>query len=260
MPYSYAMMAADTVAAMDDAHVYVADIVGFSMRARIALELCLANPERVRTLTLIAGRPAGRSRRRVRLLTRFAAATERDAGHGIRRQLDAGSSGRRPSRRPARSGSCIRPAHRRVHLQSRPPEAITHASLGPPERAQFPGQLAATAPRRAQSVAHKQPGQTCLRYPTRLSKSVPSVALSADLERGVGVYRSILRRRTAESRLPRKGGNSAVTAEMLVAPAEQVSPDRSLASRCDGPGAAGRRLNQSLPAWLPFGAERGQSE
>ena len=91
MPYSYAMMAADTLAAMDDAHVDIADIVGFSMGARIALELCLANPERVRTLTLIAGRPAGRSRRRVRLLTRFAAATERDAGHGIRRQLDAGS-------------------------------------------------------------------------------------------------------------------------------------------------------------------------
>jgi 3-oxoadipate enol-lactonase len=91
VPYSYAMMAADTLAAMDDAHVDIADIVGFSMGVRIALELCLANPERVRTLTLIAGRPAGRSRRRVRLLTRFAAATERDGGHGIRRQLDAGS-------------------------------------------------------------------------------------------------------------------------------------------------------------------------
>jgi 3-oxoadipate enol-lactonase len=89
--YSYAMMKADTLAAMDDARVDAADIVGFSMGARIALELCLANPERVRTLTLIAGRPAGRSRRRVRLLTRFAAATERDAGHGIRRQLDAGT-------------------------------------------------------------------------------------------------------------------------------------------------------------------------
>jgi len=90
-PYSYSMMAADTLAAMDDAHVDIADIVGFSMGARIALELCLANPERVRTLTLIAGRPAGRSRRRVRLLTRFAGATERDGGRGIRRQLDAGS-------------------------------------------------------------------------------------------------------------------------------------------------------------------------
>ncbi len=91
VPYSYAMMAADTLAAMDAARVDAADIVGFSMGARIALELYLASPERVRTLTLIAGRPAGRSRRRVRLLTRFAAATERDGGHGIRRQLDAGS-------------------------------------------------------------------------------------------------------------------------------------------------------------------------
>ena len=91
VPYSYAMMAADTLAVMDDARVDGADIVGFSMGTRIAIELCLATPERVRTLTLIASRPAGRSRRRVRLLTRFAAATERDGGHGIRRQLDAGS-------------------------------------------------------------------------------------------------------------------------------------------------------------------------
>ncbi len=85
------MMAADTLAVMDDARVDAADIIGFSMGSRIALELCLASPERVRTLTLIAGRPAGRLRRRVRLLTRFAAATERAGGHGIRRQLDAGS-------------------------------------------------------------------------------------------------------------------------------------------------------------------------
>jgi 3-oxoadipate enol-lactonase len=90
-PYGYAMMAADTLAAMDDARVDDADIVGFSMGAGIAIELCLASPERVRTLTLIAGRPVARSRRRVRLLTRFAAATERDGGHGIRRQFEAGS-------------------------------------------------------------------------------------------------------------------------------------------------------------------------
>jgi len=50
-PYGYGMMAADTVAAMDAAGVAAADIVGFSMGARIAIELCLALPERVRTLT-----------------------------------------------------------------------------------------------------------------------------------------------------------------------------------------------------------------
>jgi pimeloyl-ACP methyl ester carboxylesterase len=88
-PYSYGMMAADTVAAMDAAGVVAADIVGFSMGARIAIELCLAHPERVRTLTLIAGRPAGRSRRRTRLLARVAAAADRDGGHGMRRQLNA---------------------------------------------------------------------------------------------------------------------------------------------------------------------------
>jgi 3-oxoadipate enol-lactonase len=88
-PYSYGMMAADTVAAMDAAGVAAADIVGFSMGARIAIELCLASPERVRTLTLIACRPAGRPRRRTRLLARVAAAADRDGGHGMRRQLNA---------------------------------------------------------------------------------------------------------------------------------------------------------------------------
>jgi 3-oxoadipate enol-lactonase len=87
--YSYGMMAADTVAAMHAAGVAAADIVGFSMGARIAIELCLAHRERVRTLTLIAGRPAGRSRRRTRLLARVAAAADRDGGHGMRRQLNA---------------------------------------------------------------------------------------------------------------------------------------------------------------------------
>jgi 3-oxoadipate enol-lactonase len=87
--YSYGMMAADTLAAMDAAGVGAADIVGFSMGARIAIELCLARPERVPTLTLIAGRPAGRSRRRTRLLARVAGAADRDGGHGMRRQLDA---------------------------------------------------------------------------------------------------------------------------------------------------------------------------
>ncbi len=90
-PYSYEMMAADTLAAMDAAGVVAADIVGFSMGARIAIELCLAHPERVRTLTLIAGRPAGRSRRRTRLLARVAAVAERDGGGGMRRQLEAGN-------------------------------------------------------------------------------------------------------------------------------------------------------------------------
>ena len=85
------MMARDTLAAMDAAGAGVADIVGFSMGARIAIELCLAHPERVRTLTLIAGRPAGRSRRRTRLLASIAAAAERDGGHGLRRQLKAGN-------------------------------------------------------------------------------------------------------------------------------------------------------------------------
>jgi pimeloyl-ACP methyl ester carboxylesterase len=90
-PYSYGMMARDTLAAMDAAGVTVADIVGFSMGTRIAVELYFAHRERVRTLTLIAGRPAGRSRLRIRLLTRISAAAERDGGHGMLRQLEAGN-------------------------------------------------------------------------------------------------------------------------------------------------------------------------
>lgn len=90
-PYTYEQMAGDTPAVMDSAGVGAADTVGFSMGARIALELCLAHPERVRTLTLIAGRPAGRSRRRTRWLARFAAAAQRDGGLGLRRQLEAGN-------------------------------------------------------------------------------------------------------------------------------------------------------------------------
>jgi pimeloyl-ACP methyl ester carboxylesterase len=90
-PYSYGVMAGDTLAAMDAASVAAADIVGFSMGARIAVELCLAHPERVRTLTLIAGRPTGRSRLRTRMLARVAAAAgERAGGRGVRHQLQAG--------------------------------------------------------------------------------------------------------------------------------------------------------------------------
>jgi 3-oxoadipate enol-lactonase len=90
-PYSYVVMAGDTLAAMDAASVAAADVVGFSMGARIAVEVCLAHPERGRTLTLVAGRPTGRSRLRTRLLARIAAAGDRDGGHGMRRQLEAGN-------------------------------------------------------------------------------------------------------------------------------------------------------------------------
>ncbi len=87
--YSYAMMSADALAVMDAAGVPSAHIVGFSMGASIALELCLAHPERVRTLTLIAGSAKERSRRRTRLLAGLAAVVARDAGHGIRHQFRA---------------------------------------------------------------------------------------------------------------------------------------------------------------------------
>jgi 3-oxoadipate enol-lactonase len=89
-PYSYSVMAADALVAMAAIDVAAADIVGFSMGARIAVELCLTAPRRARTLTLIAGRPHGASRRRTRLLAKLAAGTHRAGGHGVRRQLAAG--------------------------------------------------------------------------------------------------------------------------------------------------------------------------
>jgi 3-oxoadipate enol-lactonase len=90
VPYSYSVMAADTLAAMDDADIAAADIAGFSMGARIAIELVLTVSHRAGTLTLIAGRPHGASRRRMRLLAKFAIAADRTGGSGLRRQLDAG--------------------------------------------------------------------------------------------------------------------------------------------------------------------------
>jgi 3-oxoadipate enol-lactonase len=89
-PYTYQLMAADTLAAMDDAGVDRADVVGFSMGARIAIELSLSAADRARTLTLIAGNPRGAPRPHTRLLTRLAAFADRTGGHGMRRQLDAG--------------------------------------------------------------------------------------------------------------------------------------------------------------------------
>lgn len=83
-------MAADTLAAMDAAGVTAADVVGVSMGARIAIELCLAHLERVRSLTLIGGRPTGRSNL-TRLLAKAATVVERDGGHGLRRQREAGN-------------------------------------------------------------------------------------------------------------------------------------------------------------------------
>ncbi len=69
----------------------------------------------------------------------------------------------------------------------------------------------------------------------------------------LGAHRSSLVARTLKSRspegaprslLPAQGRGRGVTPEMPVAPAEQVSRDRSLASQCDLPGAAASLLEQ----------------
>ncbi|MGO9975050.1 MAG: alpha/beta fold hydrolase [Solirubrobacteraceae bacterium] len=90
VPYSYGMMAADTLAAMDAAGVGAADIVGFSMGARIAIELCLARSERG------ADSDAHRRQSRAR------------PPHPRRRDLP---DARRPSRCPARPGGDVRRVH-----------------------------------------------------------------------------------------------------------------------------------------------------
>ena len=53
-PYSIEMMARDTVALMDALSNEHADILGISMGGRIALELTLTHPSRVRRLVLVS--------------------------------------------------------------------------------------------------------------------------------------------------------------------------------------------------------------
>lgn len=56
-PYTTAMMAADTIAVMDDAGVDRARVAGISMGGAIAQELCLNYPDRVTALVLISTWP-----------------------------------------------------------------------------------------------------------------------------------------------------------------------------------------------------------
>jgi len=56
-PYTTALMAADTIAVMDDAGIDKAKVAGISMGGAIAQELCLNYPERVSALVLISTWP-----------------------------------------------------------------------------------------------------------------------------------------------------------------------------------------------------------
>jgi pimeloyl-ACP methyl ester carboxylesterase len=64
-PYSIELMAADTAALMDAVGIERAHVLGISMGGRIALELALSRPERVRSLVLVS--TAARTRAKVRL-------------------------------------------------------------------------------------------------------------------------------------------------------------------------------------------------
>lgn len=61
-PYTIAQMANDTAGLMDRLDLPRADIMGFSMGGRIALELALSQPERVRRLVLVSTSARGRGR------------------------------------------------------------------------------------------------------------------------------------------------------------------------------------------------------
>ena len=60
-PYSIALMAADAFGLLDALAVERADLVGISMGGKIALELALAHPARVRRMVLISSSAAARS-------------------------------------------------------------------------------------------------------------------------------------------------------------------------------------------------------
>lgn len=53
MPITVAQMAADTLAIMDEAEIPSAHVVGHSLGGCIALQIALANPERVKSLSLL---------------------------------------------------------------------------------------------------------------------------------------------------------------------------------------------------------------
>jgi 3-oxoadipate enol-lactonase len=61
-PYTIAQMANDTASLMDALDLPRADIMGFSMGGRIALELALTRPKRVRRLVLVSTSARGRGR------------------------------------------------------------------------------------------------------------------------------------------------------------------------------------------------------
>jgi 3-oxoadipate enol-lactonase len=61
-PYSIALMAEDTVGLMNALSIDSADVLGISMGGRIALEMALNHPSRVRRLVLVSTSAAGRGR------------------------------------------------------------------------------------------------------------------------------------------------------------------------------------------------------
>ena len=64
-PYSIPLMAADTLGLMDALSIERADLLGLSMGGRVALEVALTHPDRVRRLVLVSTSARGRGRIRM---------------------------------------------------------------------------------------------------------------------------------------------------------------------------------------------------
>lgn len=141
----------------------------------------------------------------------------------------------------------------------RPPSALlssAHLAGGIPAVVQVPGRCVATAAILHAVTRALLPAKTRSGSPALPARSPPYFARNSRPSRPAASQETAnaADRRVA---LAAQGREVGVTPEMFVAPAVQVSRDRSLASRCDRPGTAGSRPKQARRASCCFARRPG---